>query len=47
MDFGGIIKDTVGFFLKYAKRDLKGQLKARMGKIKVKYLEYAWSLNGK
>jgi len=40
-------KDIIGFFLKYAKGDLKGQLEARMGKIKVKYLDYDWSLNGK
>jgi hypothetical protein len=40
-------KDIVGFFLKYAKGDLKEQLEARRGKIKVKYLDYDWSLNGK
>ena len=40
-------KDIIGFFLKYAKGDLKEQLEARRGKIKVKYLDYDWSLNGK
>ena len=39
-------KDIVGFFLKYAKRDLKEQLKANKENIKVKYLDYDWSLNG-
>ena len=40
-------KDIIGFFLNYAKGDLKGQLEAGRGKIKVKYLDYDWSLNGK
>ena len=40
-------EDIIGFFFKYAKGDLKEQLEARMGKIKVKYLDYDWSLNGK
>jgi len=40
-------KDIIGFFLKYAKGDLKGQLEANKEKIKVKYLDYDWSLNGK
>lgn len=40
-------KDIVGFFLKYAKGDLKEQLEANKEKIKVKYLDYDWSLNGK
>jgi hypothetical protein len=39
-------KDIVGFFLKYAKGDLKKQLKANKENIKVKYLDYDWSLNG-
>ncbi|MDY6791783.1 MAG: DUF547 domain-containing protein [Thermodesulfobacteriota bacterium] len=39
--------DIIGFFLKYAKGDLKGQLEADKEKIKVKYLDYNWSLNGK
>jgi len=43
-DFNG---DILGFFLKYAKGDLKGQLETRRGKIKVKFLDYDWSLNGK
>jgi len=40
-------KDIIGFFLKYTKGDLKRQLEVRRGKIKVKYLDYDWSLNGK
>jgi len=40
-------KDIISFFLKYAKGDLKGQLETKRGKIKLKYLDYDWSLNGK
>ena len=40
-------KDIIGFFLKYAKGDLKRELEAKREKIKVKYLDYDWSLNGK
>jgi len=40
-------KDIIGFFLKYAKGDLKKQLEANKEKIRVKYLDYNWSLNGK
>jgi len=43
-DFNG---DILDFFLEYAQGDLKGQLEAKRGKIKVKYLDYDWSLNGK
>ena len=43
-DFNG---DIPGFFLKYAKGDLKGQSEAKRGKIKIEYLDYDWSLNGK
>jgi hypothetical protein len=39
-------KDIVGFFLKYAKGDLKEQLEANKEKIRVKYLDYDWALNG-
>ena len=39
-------KDITGFFLKYAKRGLKEQLEANNEMIKVKYLDYNWSLNG-
>ena len=37
----------VNFFLKYAEGDLKINLKAIENKVKVKYLDYDWSLNGK
>ncbi|MBF0235305.1 MAG: DUF547 domain-containing protein, partial [Desulfamplus sp.] len=43
-DFGNNI---VGFISKYALSSLKAQLSARAGKIKVAYLDYDWSLNGK
>jgi len=39
--------DVVGFFLKYAQGDLKKQLEESKSKIKIKYLDYDWSLNGK
>ena len=40
-------KDVIGFFLKYADGDLKKGLEANKEKIKIKYLDYDWSLNGK
>jgi hypothetical protein len=40
-------KDIIGFFLKYAQGNLKRQLEAKRGKIKLEYLDYDWSLNGK
>ncbi len=43
-DFGG---DVLGFFLKYAKGDFKKRLEANRSNIKIKYLDYDWSLNGK
>ena len=43
-DFKG---DIPGFFLKYAKGDLKERLEVKGGKIRVEYLDYNWSLNGK
>jgi hypothetical protein len=39
-------EDIIGFFVKYASMDLKRILKAARGKIKVKHLDYDWSLNG-
>ncbi|MBW2206539.1 MAG: DUF547 domain-containing protein [Deltaproteobacteria bacterium] len=39
--------DVIGFFLQYAEGDLKKTLESNRGKIKVKYLDYDWSLNGK
>ncbi len=38
--------DIHGFFLKYANGDLAEELKAKTGRIVVKYLHYDWSLNG-
>lgn len=42
-DFEGGVVD---FVLKYAKGDLKNRLEANKYKIKVKYINYDWSLNG-
>ena len=42
-DFGG---DVVGFFLKYAQKDLKDRLSSKRDQIEIKYLDYDWSLNG-
>jgi hypothetical protein len=39
--------DVVGFFLKYAEEDLKQRLQAGADKLKVEYLDYDWSLNGR
>lgn len=39
--------DVVGFFLKYAVGKFKETLMENRDKIKVKYLHYDWSLNGK
>ena len=43
-DFNG---DVVGFFLRYAKEDLKNRLLAKKDQIKIEYLHYDWGLNGK
>ena len=39
--------DVIGFIMRYAKEDLKKELEAKKSKIKIKYLDYDWSLNGK
>jgi hypothetical protein len=39
--------DIVGFFQEYAQGDLKKGLDSNREEIKVKYLSYDWSLNGK
>ncbi len=38
--------DVVGFFLRFADAEIKEKLTADKDKIKVKYLDYDWSLNG-
>jgi hypothetical protein len=38
--------DVIGFFLRFADTELKAKLMAHRDKIKVKYLDYDWSLNG-
>jgi hypothetical protein len=40
-------EDVPGFFLKYAGVNLKKRLEANRENIKIKYLDYDWSLNGK
>lgn len=37
----------VAFFLEYAEGDLKNQLEQKRDRIKIEYLDYDWSLNGK
>ncbi len=45
--FGGDFNnDIIGYVKKYAKGDLKKALDKKENKIKVKYLDYDWSLNG-
>jgi len=39
-------KDPLAFFEKYAQGDLKRKLAAARGNIRVRYLDYNWSLNG-
>lgn len=39
-------EDVVGFVSKFAEGDLKEKLEGQKGDIKVKYLDYDWSLNG-
>jgi hypothetical protein len=39
--------DIVAFFIRYATGDLKKQLTVDPGGIKIKYLDYDWSLNGR
>jgi len=43
-DFGN---DILSFIYKYASTGLKSELDTKAGRIKVDYLEYDWSLNGK
>ena len=40
-------EDVVGFFIKYADEDLKKKLEIKKQAIKITYLRYDWSLNGK
>jgi len=39
--------DVHGFLLKYAEGNLKRGLQSRKDNVKIKYLDYDWSLNGK
>lgn len=38
--------DVVGFFIRLAEEEIRGKLTENRDKIKVKYLDYDWSLNG-
>jgi len=40
-------KDVIGFFIQYADDPLKKQLQEQQDRIKIKYLDYDWSLNGR
>ena len=40
-------EDLIGFYLKYATGDLAKKLETGRDKIRVEYLDYDWSLNGK
>jgi hypothetical protein len=40
-------EDVVGFFIKYADEGLKKELEIKKEAIKINYLRYDWSLNGK
>ena len=39
--------DIIGFFIQYAKGDLKEKLIRNLREIKIEYLDYDWSLNGR
>ncbi len=39
--------DIIGFFMKFARAGFKEKLEKQKGRIKVKYLSYDWSLNGR
>jgi len=39
--------DVIGFLMTYANENLKKELEAKQSTIKIKYLDYDWSLNGK
>jgi hypothetical protein len=39
-------EDVVGFYLTYAQDDLKRKLEAARSRIKIRYMDYDWSLNG-
>jgi hypothetical protein len=39
-------RDIVGTFIRYAKPPLRAKLEGRRDRIKIRYLDYDWSLNG-
>jgi hypothetical protein len=39
--------NIVGFFIKYARGELREVLREHAKEIKIEYLDYDWSLNGK
>ena len=44
---GDFQEGVLGFFMKFAEPNLKKQLEERADRIKIEYLDYDWSLNGK
>lgn len=40
-------EDIIGFYLKYAEGDFEKSLEENKDEIKIKYLDYDWSLNGR
>ena len=40
-------EDVIGFFQRYANGDLKTEIDSNRSRIKIKYRDYDWSLNGK
>ena len=44
---GDFNNDVIGFFLKYAEEGLRKRLLAQRDKIKIRHLDYDWSLNRK
>ncbi|MFZ0927006.1 MAG: DUF547 domain-containing protein [Syntrophobacteraceae bacterium] len=44
---GDFKEGVLGFFMKFAEPNLKKQLGERADRIKIEYLDYDWSLNGK
>ena len=44
---GDFQEGVLGFFMKFAEPDLRKQLEERADRIKIEYLDYDWSLNGK
>ncbi|MBA4393620.1 MAG: DUF547 domain-containing protein [Desulfobacca sp.] len=44
---GDFNNDIVGFFIRYAREDFKEKLVRNLREIRIEYLDYDWSLNGR